>query len=525
MDENLKRLAGSLATQSVSRRLMNEFMEDVHRHAPPDLESSSLTEYVGDRLSDRDTLPPTLARQLGFTGVHERVLIWKSSDVTTPIRDLAHHLHKGIVNGAHCHVHVRPIHHEPKHHREKHENWIDIVYVPDEPGDHDLERVRQYDAHRVVHVCLPHSSPADVPPLDEVLWKHGLADDGRPRYSAYVRTLIVSKPPPRVIPFETIEMAHCMDDKGYRTRRDASVLSAADDDPNGLPEKPDPAEIDRWGRNVMFRQVAFATSGGGACAYRDIALLEALAHEQLPVDVYAGLSGGAFVGAYFVGDKKDGLNLALSKGEVFQKMLPKMMFSSVYVQRMIDEDLDYQQVGRTSVDFCPVATEMRVGVPPTRQLIRRATLGQAVRASGGAPVIFGPAVFGGQRYTDGMASAMVPTEVAIAHGGDVVMACNCIPGPNRSNPFGSSFLGRLAYQTPFGRWMDMFTWLYFMTQTASESFGHGCDVYFQFDPQNISAFEPLQWGEAYTILNRARQEEDKIDVAAKEMKQAWERLK
>ena len=138
--------------------------------------------------------------------------------------------------------------------------------------------------------------------------------------------------------------------------------------------------------------------------------------------------------------------------------------------------------------------------------------------------MFGPAIIDGHRYTDGMASAIVPTKVAVDHGGDVIMACNCIPGPNRSNPFAGSMLGRIAYETPIGRFIDMLTWAYFMSETASKAFGHGSNVFYEFDRENISTFEPLQWGESYAILDKARQEEKKIAAAVQDMKDAWNGL-
>ena len=269
MDENFKKLARTLVTLPVSQRLLRDFMEDLDRNIPPDTDARSVPEMVDEHLNQVGESSPTFARQLGQPSVQgDRILISKASDVSTPIERLAELLQQGIKNGADHKVKVRPVDHEFDPQNKPRVNHVEIIYVPDEV-DRKVDRLRNLNAHRVVHVKLPDSPARDVPPFGDVLLGRCISPDGRPRSTAYIPTIIAPKPEPFLIPFETVPFdEEDGEDHEYREHRHAAILYASDADPTTIPDVPDEAQIDRWGRNVMFRQVAFATSGGGACAYQ-----------------------------------------------------------------------------------------------------------------------------------------------------------------------------------------------------------------------------------------------------------------
>ena len=129
----------------------------------------------------------------------------------------------------------------------------------------------------------------------------------------------------------------------------------------------------------------------------------------------------------------------------------------------------------------------------------------------------------GRRFADGMAASIIPTEVVVDHGGDTVMACNCIPGPNRTNPLAKYALGRAAYETVAGRLIDAWTWTNFLTQNASTAYGSGSDVYFEFNLENISTLEPMQWKNSRSIYEDAKKEGEYINEKIDELIAVWER--
>ena len=310
-----------------------------------------------------------------------------------------------------------------------------------------------------------------------------------------------------------------------RFHRDKTILAASARHDNELPQEPPINEIDRWTRNVMNKQVGVASSGGGACAYRLIALLRKLHEDNIPVDVFGGLSGGAVIGAYYAAEGLDGLTRVLDRGETFAALLPRLFFSTRHLQRVIDEDLGTRRVGGTSVKFYSVTTRMgdgRTASPPHGSVVTQGTLGQAARVASALPIGFAPTSINGCRYTDGMASTIVPTHVLIDHGADIVLACNCVPPPKNSNPFIGYRLGRALYNcTPAGRVIDAWSWIDHLADTASIAEGFGSTTYFQFNPANQANMEMLRWADAYRILDSALAEKDKIRRATDRVKAVY----
>ena len=311
----------------------------------------------------------------------------------------------------------------------------------------------------------------------------------------------------------------------YRYHRDKTILLADPTHGNELPSDPPEDEIERWARNVMNKQVGVASSGGGASAYRIIALLERLSDQHVPIDVFSGLSGGAVVGAYFVGDGFKGTDKVLERGDTLQVLMPTLFVTTKTLEWIIDEDLGYQRLGNTSRKFHSVTTDLRGDsrLPPRGCVVTKGTLGQAARVASALPVGFAPTTLAKHRFGDGMASAIVPTHVTIDHGADIVIACNCIPGPAHTNPFSGHWLGRLVYdKTPMGRVIDAWSWIDYLTQTASASEGFGSTAFFEFKPKNQASFEMFRWADSYKILDSARDEHERIDKLVAGVRKAWD---
>lgn len=524
----------------ISLRILDDLAErtliSARKNVPNELRLPDLLDILDDEISSAIDLSPAVERAMRdsqYEGdcANEVIVIYKSSEVSTSLQFLAEQLrdgirrvtkdlhpkHKVIVTAVADVVTDKPTYGEG--HR------IQIVPVPREG-----RLIRDYldghphwrdiNPHRVVYVGLPDSPRQELPHLKSVL-PGALVEDDQYHFSSFIPTILAPKPDRRVVNIETLEFDEHFSQPHYRLHRDSSVLSADDNDPTSIPIIPKQTEIDRWARNVTNRQVGFATSGGGASAFRIIALLKPLMKE-LPVDVFAGLSGGALVGAYFTAKGVDGLDQLIEMGNRFARIMPLMSLSTKFIEQEVDRDLNYQQVGLTSINFYPTTTELLVNEPPVRQIIIKATLGQAVRASGALPGLFAPTFIKGRLFTDGMASAIIPTEVVVDHGGDTVMAVNCIPGPDRTNPYSDNALGRLAYKTGLGRYIDSWTWVNFLTQNASSAYGKGSDVYYEFGAQNISSLEPNQWRKIKSIYEDAMREQPKIDEHIAKLKSVWE---
>jgi len=270
------------------------------------------------------------------------------------------------------------------------------------------------------------------------------------------------------------------------------------------------APVERWARAVSNRQVGVGLSGGGACAYRAVPLLSILVRRLgVPIDVIGGVSGGSVIGAYFATYGLDGLRLAIDRGPAFSRIVTASMFDSRAIALQVDADLGGARIEELETRFVPVTTKLPMDErPPHGAVVVRGTCGAGVRVSGSAPGGFAPTQIRGSRFTDGFASTMIPGRVLRSYGADVVLACNCIPGPGEGQPLEQSTLGRLLYHgVPFfGRMVDAWVSIAYLFQETSRRAGTDGDVFVEFPSEDVPLLEMTQWGSAMAIAHRARTE-------------------
>jgi predicted acylesterase/phospholipase RssA len=244
----------------------------------------------------------------------------------------------------------------------------------------------------------------------------------------------------------------------------------------------------RWARAVTNRRVGFAVSGGGACAYRVVPLIEMLRHRGVPIDLYSGASGGSLLGAYYCTHGVAGLRLARERGWAFFLTSLAASAWSGTLEMQVDADLGGTRIEDLEVILLPVTTAL--GDPPVASVVVGGTLGEAVRASGSALGSFGPTRKGPVRYADGTTATMVPAKVLSDHGADLVLAVNCVPGPLHGNPLGGYMIGRCIYNLPlFGRMIDLWVGGSYLLTTASRMAGTDAQVYWEPSPVADPLFE------------------------------------
>jgi predicted patatin/cPLA2 family phospholipase len=274
---------------------------------------------------------------------------------------------------------------------------------------------------------------------------------------------------------------------------------------------PDRARVRRWGRAVTNRRAGVAISGGGASAYRAVALLKELevpttaGADPIPVDVIAGLSGGALIAAYFSAEGRTGIQRAVDRGLFFQFALPIVLLTSWPLQFVLDCELDFTRIDETDVRYAALTTMHLRTRAPEAGVVTDATLGEAVRASGTLPPAFATTKKLGAHYTDGGGSALVPARLARECGADVILAVNVLSGPDRSNlldflPFG---IGDFLYDyTPLSRLVDFAVWYTFMWRRASRRFGMLADEFLEYTPERIPMAESVFFWIASVIEGR-----------------------
>jgi predicted acylesterase/phospholipase RssA len=213
----------------------------------------------------------------------------------------------------------------------------------------------------------------------------------------------------------------------------------------------------------------------------------------VPVDVVAGLSGGALIGAYYCTLGDAGLKLAVSLGPVFGAFLPLNSISSWFMEKGIDFSLSCAEIEEAPVRYVAVTAALPSGDRPRSRLVTSGTVGEAVRVSSTLPPLFGPSKKSKDRYTDGGAASMVPAEIVRNCGADLTVSYNVLAGPNDGNPLSALPFGNLLRDLPvLGRMLDQWVWLTFIWFRASRQFGKFADVPIAFD-QDAQMLEAVYW--------------------------------
>ena len=186
------------------------------------------------------------------------------------------------------------------------------------------------------------------------------------------------------------------------------------------------------------KKTGLALGGGAARGLAHIGVLKALAENNVPVDMIAGTSIGALVGACFAKDGEiDTLeeivlnidwkqlallvdpNLALlKKGFIHGEKIKELL-------RSIIGDIEFKDL---KIPFRVIATDATTG---EEIVIDGGSVAEAVRASISIPVLFTPVKFGNKFLIDGGMVNPVPVDTAKNMGAEFIIACNVIPEPQK----------------------------------------------------------------------------------------------
>ncbi|MBX3027149.1 hypothetical protein KF840_19795 [bacterium] len=241
---------------------------------------------------------------------------------------------------------------------------------------------------------------------------------------------------------------------------------------------------ERWARAVTNRSVGIALSGGGASSYAVIPLLRGLAQAKVPIDVFSGVSGGAFLGAYYCRDGLAGLERAIRDGVLYQFALLPNTLTSAVGGWVVDHTLGKTLLGQTEVRFAPVTVRLEAGKPPRARRVVSGTLGDAVQVSGAAPLLFAPVsrddAGSRVRYADGALALLIPARILRDVGADLLFACNCIAGPRDANPIAALPGVRWIYDlTPLGGLSDLWVSATYMQQRFGRAVNPDVSAFFE----------------------------------------------
>lgn len=175
-----------------------------------------------------------------------------------------------------------------------------------------------------------------------------------------------------------------------------------------------------------MERIGLALGSGAARGWAHLGVLRALEEAGVRVDVVAGTSMGAFVGAVFAAGQLERLEeVALEMrwhtvvGLLDVRLRTSGLVDGARVEAFVREHVRSIRFGDLNLPFAAVATDLRAA---EKVVLDSGDLIQAVRASISLPGIFTPVEHEGRFLVDGGLVDPVPVSVARALGADRVIA-------------------------------------------------------------------------------------------------------
>ena len=186
--------------------------------------------------------------------------------------------------------------------------------------------------------------------------------------------------------------------------------------------------------NLARRKVGLALGGGAVRGLAHIGVLEVLEKEGIPIDMIAGTSAGAAIGALYAEGKDISLIKDLAMGMSWRRLaplvdlaLPKTGFiEGKRIKKLLKLTIGDIGFGDLKIPLACVATDIMTG---EEVVIDQGSVLEAVRASISIPVIFTVVRWKGRYLVDGGLVNPVPVSVLKRMGADVIIAVNVMPDP------------------------------------------------------------------------------------------------
>ena len=185
------------------------------------------------------------------------------------------------------------------------------------------------------------------------------------------------------------------------------------------------------------KKVGIALGGGAARGFAHIGVLEILDKENIPVDMIAGTSAGAVIGAlYAQGINADRIKKMVLEMDGFQRFqlvdisIPKTGFlAGKKITELLKSVIGDVEFSDLDIPFACTATDIMTG---EEIIINKGPVLDAVRASISVPIIFAAVKYKSRFLVDGGLMDQVPVDVIKDMGPDITIGVNVTPRINNS---------------------------------------------------------------------------------------------
>lgn len=172
--------------------------------------------------------------------------------------------------------------------------------------------------------------------------------------------------------------------------------------------------------------IGLALGSGGARGLAHIGAIQVLEEHEVSIDVVAGSSIGALVGALYCSGNDGQALHGIASDTTLLKIIPLFdpslrhgFLGGTKLERLIKEFVGGRRVEECQVPLAVIATDLRSGEVI---VFRDGDLASVVRASISVPWVFRPVEIDGRLLADGGLSMPVPAETVRDMGADVVIA-------------------------------------------------------------------------------------------------------
>ncbi|MBN1161296.1 MAG: patatin-like phospholipase family protein [Dehalococcoidales bacterium] len=247
------------------------------------------------------------------------------------------------------------------------------------------------------------------------------------------------------------------------------------------------------------KKVGLALSGGAARGLAHIGVLDVLQREGIPIDIIAGTSAGAIIGAVYAccrdSDivKKHALSIDWKKMASLFDLSFRMsgLLKGGKIEKLLAEyiggDIDFSKL---KIPFSCVATDIDTG---EEIVITTGSVTEALRASISVPGIFSVAKRGDRYLVDGGLTTPVPVDTVKQMGADFIIAVNV--NPRVTDRISQSTEKRIKARKEPNIFHVMMQSIYITTYTVARNSLADADIVIEPDLKGIGAADFQKAGE------------------------------
>jgi predicted acylesterase/phospholipase RssA len=245
----------------------------------------------------------------------------------------------------------------------------------------------------------------------------------------------------------------------------------------GLTE-PERASIQRWGRAITERLVGVALGGGGSWGFAEMAIIQRMREQGIPIDVVSGTSFGALAGAFYCNQGEAGLKQLERQSPMLLTWVARVsILTSRAIAWYVDFMNGHRRLEELEIPFFPVATN----ISTSEVFISHwGSLGAGVQASGALSGVFSPAFRDGYRVVDGGFIANVPAAILKAQRANLIVGINVVSNPAVRPDTKPLLPGRLGLflhgLNPFDRIGDVIRSMLIVFHASGDQSALGSDV-------------------------------------------------